>query len=48
MATPEELSRAHAYVYGGCIVRDMGYYPFGRRFFRDLTHCVRSGDLLSL
>lgn len=45
-ATPEELREAHAYVYGGCILQDMGYYPFGSRFFSDLTHYVRSGDFI--
>lgn len=46
-ATPEELEQAHAYAYGGCIVQDMGYYPFSSRFFSDLTHYVRSGDFVS-
>src|SRR5207244_8851331 len=46
MATPEELEQAHAYVYGGCIIQDMGYYPFSSRFFSDLTHYVRSGDFV--
>jgi hypothetical protein len=45
-ATPEELEQAHAYVYGGCILQDMGYYPFSSRFFSDLTHYVRSGDFV--
>jgi hypothetical protein len=45
-ATPEELEKAHAYVYGGCILQDMGYYPFSSRFFSDLTHYVRSGDFV--
>jgi hypothetical protein len=45
-ATPEELLKAHAYVYGGAIIQDMGYYPFGSRFFSDLTHYVRSGDFI--
>src|SRR5712672_410477 len=45
-ATPEELIEAHAYVYGGAIIQDMGYYPFGSRFFSDLTHYVRSGDFV--
>ena len=31
-ATPEELEKAHAYAYGGCIIQDMGYYPFSSRF----------------
>ncbi|HYM07740.1 MAG TPA: zinc dependent phospholipase C family protein [Terriglobales bacterium] len=46
-ATPEELEQAHAYAYGGCIIQDMGYYPFSSRFFSDLTHYVRSGDFIS-
>jgi hypothetical protein len=45
-ATPEELEQAHAYAYGGCIIQDMGYYPFSSRFFSDLTHYVRSGDFI--
>jgi len=45
-ATPEELLKAHAYAYGGAIIQDMGYYPFGSRFFSDLTHYVRSGDFV--
>src|SRR5580693_2288633 len=45
-ATPEELLQAHAYVYGGAIIQDMGYYPFGSKFFSDLTHYVRSGDFV--
>ncbi len=46
-ATPEELEQAHAYAYGGCIIQDMGYYPFSSRFFSDLTHYVRSGDFIA-
>jgi zinc dependent phospholipase C len=46
MATPEELEQAHAYVYGGCIHQDMGYYPFSSKLFSDLTHYVRSGDYI--
>jgi hypothetical protein len=45
-ATPEELDQAHAYAYGGCIIQDMGYYPFSSRLFSDLTHYVRSGDFI--
>ncbi len=45
-ATEEELKQAHAYAYGGCIVQDMGYYPFGNTFFTNLTHYVRSGDFV--
>ena len=45
-ATPEELEMAHGYAYGGCIIQDMGYYPFSSRFFSDLTHYFRSGDFI--
>lgn len=44
--TPEELDRARAYAYGGCVIQDVGYYPFGDEFFSDLTHYVRSGDFV--
>lgn len=45
-ATPEQLRQAHAYSYGGAIIQDMGYYPYGSKFFSDLTHYVRSGDFI--
>jgi hypothetical protein len=45
-ATPDELITAHAFAYGGCILQDMGYYPFGSKFFSDLVHYVRSGDFI--
>jgi len=45
-ATPGELLEAHAYAYGGAIIQDLGYYPFGSRFFSDLTHYVRTGDFV--
>ena len=45
-ATAEQLRQAHAYAYGGAIIQDMGYYPFGSKFFTDLVHYVRSGDFI--
>ena len=45
-ATADELTAAHAYAYGGCIIQDLGYYPFGSKFYSDLTHYVRSGDFI--
>jgi hypothetical protein len=45
-ATEDDLSRAQAYAYGGAIIQDMGYYPYGSPFFSDLTHYVRSGDFI--
>ena len=47
-ATEDELREAHAFAYGGCAIQDMGYYPFGKEFFSNLTHYVRSGDFVSL
>ena len=45
-STPEQLVEAHAYTYGGSIIQDMGYYPFGSKLFTDLLHYVRSGDFV--
>jgi hypothetical protein len=45
-ATKDDLHKAHAYAYGGCLVQDMGYYPFGNKMFSDLVHYVRSGDFV--
>jgi hypothetical protein len=44
--TEGQLREAHAYAYGGCAIQDYGYYPFGNRFFSDLTHYVRAGDFV--
>jgi hypothetical protein len=44
--TPKQLEEARAYAYGGCVIQDIGYYPFGDVFFSDLTHYVRSGDFV--
>ena len=45
-ATPEDLVEAHAYAYGGSVIQDVGYYPFGSHVFSDLTHYVRTGDFV--
>ncbi len=45
-ATPQDLVQAHAYAYGGSVVQDIGYYPFGSHVFSDLTHYVRTGDFV--
>jgi hypothetical protein len=44
--TPAQLDRARAYAYGGCVIQDIGYYPFGDQSFSNLTHYVRSGDFV--
>jgi hypothetical protein len=45
-STADDLTQAHAYAYGGSIIQDLGYYPFGSKFFSDLTHYVRCGDFI--
>src|SRR5438270_5049899 len=45
-STGEDILTAHAYAYGGCIIQDLGYYPFGSKFYSDLTHYVRGGDFI--
>src|SRR5882757_686732 len=45
-ATEDDLRKAHAFAYGGCLIQDMGYYPFGNKLFSDLVHYVRSGDFV--
>jgi len=45
-STEDELRKAHAYAYGGSVMQDMGYYPFGSQYFSDLVHYVRTGDFV--
>jgi hypothetical protein len=42
-ATADELLKAHAYAYGGSVIQDIGYYPFGDQVFSDMAHYVRTG-----
>lgn len=44
--TTADLEQARAYAYGGCVIQDIGYYPFGDSSFSNLTHYVRSGDFV--
>jgi hypothetical protein len=44
--TAAQLQEAHSYAYGGCVIQDLGYYPFANQFFSNLTHYVRSGDFV--
>jgi len=46
-STPDDIKKAHAYAYGGCLMPDMGYMPFGNPYFTDLVHYVRTGDFVS-
>src|SRR4051812_31989853 len=44
--TEDQIKEAHAYAYGGSVIQDLGYYPFGSRQFSDLVHYVRTGDFV--
>lgn len=46
-ATDSSLQVAHAYAYGGAIIHDIGYYPFGSTLFTNLVHYVNSGDFIN-
>ena len=46
-SSEEDLKQAHAYAYGGSLIQDMGYYPFGSKYFSDLVHYVRTGDFVT-
>jgi zinc dependent phospholipase C len=47
-SSAEALKEAHAYAYGGAVVPDMGYYPFGSKLFTNLIHYVRSGEFIEI
>lgn len=47
LATVADLNQAYAYAYGGSLVADMGYMPFGSPYFTNLLHYVRSGDFVT-
>src|ERR1700676_848897 len=44
--TEKQLKLAHSYAYGGAVIQDLGYYPFGSVEFSNLVHYVRSGDFV--
>jgi hypothetical protein len=45
-ATDDDLKKARAYAYGGCLINDMGYFPFGSVYYTNLSHYARSGDFV--
>ena len=45
-STRADLDTARAFAYGGSVIQDLGYYPFGNKFFSNLLHYVRSGDFV--
>jgi hypothetical protein len=44
--TDAQLEEARSYAYAGCVIQDVGYYPFGEPLLSDLTHYVRTGDFI--
>jgi hypothetical protein len=44
--TDDQIKEAHAYAYGGAVIQDLGYYPFGSKEFSDLAHYARTGDFV--
>ena len=44
--TEDQIKEAHAYAYGGSVIQDLGYYPFGNKEFSNLAHYVRTGDFV--
>lgn len=45
-ASADDLTKARAFAYGGSVIQDLGYYPFGPRFFSNLVHYTRSGEFV--
>jgi hypothetical protein len=45
-ATDKEIRNARAYVYGGALIQDSGYYKSEKPYMADVTHYVRSGDFV--
>src|SRR2546427_12980401 len=46
-ATEEEVQKAHAYAYGGCVIQHICFFPFGNPEFTNLLPFVRSGGFLA-
>jgi hypothetical protein len=46
LLSDDQITQAHAYAYGGAVIQDLGYYPFGSTEFSSLVHYVRSGDFV--
>ncbi len=45
-SSADDLKKAHAYAYGGSVIQDIGYYPFGSHEFTNLLHYVRTGNFV--
>ena len=40
----DQIREAHAYAYGGAVIQDLGYYPFGNREFSNLARIIREWE----
>jgi hypothetical protein len=40
------LREARAHAYGGSVIQDLGYFPFGSKFFTNLLHYVKTGQFV--
>src|SRR3954471_17325802 len=45
-STDADLKLAHSYAYGGSLMTDIGYSPYGSTYFTNLIHYVRTGDFV--
>lgn len=45
-ASDADVERARSFAYGGSVIQDLGYYPFGNHFFSNLLHYTRSGEFV--
>jgi tetratricopeptide (TPR) repeat protein len=45
-STEDDLKVARSFAYGGTLMTDVGYSPFGSLHFTNLVHYVRSGDFV--
>ncbi len=45
-ANDADLKMAHSYAYGGTLMTDIGYSPYGSVYFTNLIHYVRTGDFV--
>jgi len=45
-STDADLKLAHSYAYGGSLMTDIGYSPYGSSYFTNLMHYVRTGDFV--
>jgi hypothetical protein len=45
-ASDDDIANARAYVYGGALIQDSGYYKSEKPYMADVTHYIRPGDFV--